>query len=108
MILAIKTERLSNLLNMTIYFSSKDIPELANYSIQERQLRIAQAAKKLTPPEKLIINLIKLLIVVPMFLYMAWLDGWAVTLPPVLGFLAYIVVYRPVYLRIVSRHLGYV
>ncbi len=91
---------------MAIYFSSNDIPKLANCSIQERQALIVQAAKKLTPPEKLILNLIKLLIVVPMFLYMAWLNGWAVALPPTIGFLTYVVIYRPVYLKIVSRHLS--
>jgi len=91
---------------MAIYFSSRNIPQLENLNFAERQTQLANAAKKLTPPEKLIINLIKLLIVVPMFLYMAWLDGWAVALPPVLGFLAYVIIYRPVYLKIVSRHLG--
>jgi len=90
---------------MAIYFSSKDIPKLANYSISERQALIAKAAKKLTPPEKLILNLIKLLIVVPMFLYMAWLSGWVVALPPIIGFISYVAIYRPVYLKIVSRHL---
>ncbi len=91
---------------MAIYFSSNDIPTLKCLSIAEKQIKIAQAAKKLTPPEKLTLNIIKLFIVVPMFLYMAWLSGWAVILPPLLGFIAYVIIYRPVYLKIVSRHLS--
>jgi hypothetical protein len=89
---------------MAIYFSSKNIPQLENLSFAERQQTILQAAKKLTPPEKLILNIIKLLIVVPLFLYMAWLAGWAKALPPVLAFVAYVLVYRPVYLKLVSKH----
>ncbi|WP_206484675.1 DUF6170 family protein [Thalassotalea sp. G2M2-11] len=56
---------------MTIYFSSKNIPELANLSIKERQEVIAKAQQKFTAPEKLILNLLKLIMLVPPFLFLA-------------------------------------
>ncbi|WP_074500600.1 DUF6170 family protein [Thalassotalea sp. PP2-459] len=56
---------------MAIYFSSKDIPELESYSIKERQLKLEEAQKKFTAPEKLILNILKLLMLIPPFFYFA-------------------------------------
>ena len=89
---------------MTLYFTAKSIPALANYSVKERQEIINKAANKLTAPEKLIINLIKLSILVPMFLFIVWLDGWLIALPVILALVAYFFVYRPFFLTLIWRN----
>jgi len=58
------------------YFSSKDIPELAELTIRERTEKIQKAKQKLTVPEKLILNVLKLALLTPPFIYLARQD-WA-------------------------------
>lgn len=90
---------------MTIYFSSNQIPTLQNFSVRQRHTIITLAEKKLTAPEKLLINLLKLAILVPMFLYIVWLKGWLIAIPIIIALLAYLIIFRPVFLFLLSKHL---
>jgi hypothetical protein len=90
---------------MTIYFSSKNIPALQNLTIKQRRELIKKAEKKFTVPEKLLLNLIKLGILVPMFLYLVWLSGWQLILPPVFALVGYLFVYRSFFYFFIVRKL---
>jgi len=87
-----------------LYFSSQRIPSLANYSLKERQAILA-IAEKLTTPEKLIINIIKLLVLIPAFIYLARLQHWSVPLLLALLWLSYLVIMRPIILMFTQKYL---
>ena len=88
-----------------MYFSSQRIPSLANYSLKERQAILAIAEQKLTTPEKLIINIIKLLVLIPAFIYLARLQHWSVPLLLALLWLSYLVIMRPIILMFTQKYL---
>jgi len=90
---------------MPIYFSSNQIPELKAYSIKERQEFLAKARNKLTIPEKLILNIIKLIMLVPPFIFLARLEWFLFFLSLVLVTLIYLTIMNPIYLSFIYRHL---
>jgi len=89
---------------MTLYFSSKNIPQLKDRSIKERQVIIQKATAKLNTPEKLLLNLIKLGILVPMFLYLVWLDGWMLVLPLLTAFFVYKTLYNTLFFKLITKY----
>ncbi len=91
---------------MTIYFSSQNIPALQNLTLKQRRELIQKAEKKLSVPETLLLNLIKLGILVPMFLYLVWLDGWRLVLPPVFALMGYLFIYRPVFYSLINKRVN--
>lgn len=50
-----------------IYFNSKNIPELAGLNFAQRMDVVRQAANLLPVPTKITLNIIKLLILTPLF-----------------------------------------
>ncbi|XQW85923.1 DUF6170 family protein [Thalassotalea piscium] len=56
---------------MPLYLSSKQLPELAEYSPRERQVLLTAAQTKFSAPEKFILNILKLIILTPPFLFFA-------------------------------------
>ena len=52
---------------MKLYFTTRSIPGLAGLPLAERMRRLERAAKKLTVPEKTVLNILKLLVIVPAF-----------------------------------------
>lgn len=91
---------------MAILFSSNDLAELTHYSVKERQIILALAADKLITPQKLILNLIKLFILIPPFILLARLDGWLMFMPIVLMLAGYFALMRPISLYFLRKHLG--
>ena len=91
---------------MTLYFSSKNIPALQKLTPQERREAIKKAENKFTAPEKLLLNLIKLGILVPMFLSLVWLSGWQLILPPVIALGGYFLIYRVITLVLINKKLN--
>jgi len=90
---------------MPIYFSSNQIPELKDYSIKERQEILAKARTKLTAPEKLILNIIKLIMLVPPFIYLARLDMPYLVLSLTLSCVIYILLMKPISHRFISKYI---
>jgi hypothetical protein len=90
---------------MTIYFSSNKIPALASYSLEQRQQILAIAQSKLSAPEKLILNLIKLTLLIPPFLFVANLQGMALIASLFAIIVAYFVLLRPIMLFFTVRYL---
>lgn len=79
-----------------LYFSSRAIPELAGLDLQQRMQVIRQAADQLPAPTKVILNIIKLLILTPLFLLMARSSGWEIIGYIVLLLISYPVITRPI------------
>jgi len=64
-------------LNLKIYTSTKNIPQLKGLSVTERMAVLESAAKKMTIPEKTLLNIIKLLVIVPTFtLVLRAVESW--------------------------------
>lgn len=91
---------------MTIYFSSNKIPELMPFNLQQRQAILALAQAKLSPPEKLILNIIKLMLLIPPFLFIANLQGIAIAASIVVVLVAYFIILRPIMLHFTLKHLN--
>lgn len=90
---------------MNFYFSTNNIKELDNYSFQEKHLIITLANKRLTPPQKLILGILKLVLLIPPFWFLAQLDSWWMLLPVAFLMVSYMVILRPLSLSFSVTHL---
>ncbi|WP_371377787.1 DUF6170 family protein [Thalassotalea aquiviva] len=90
---------------MKLYFSTNQIAELEPFSFAERQQIMAIASSKLTPLAKLILNLIKLAILIPPFMMLAYIDSWWFVLPLVGVLIGYMLILRPVSLLFLHKHI---
>ncbi len=90
---------------MAFIFSSNDISVLQSYSLKERQQILALANQKLITPQKLVLNLIKLAILIPPFIMVARLDNWLLFLPLIFVLAGYFLVMRPISLLFAIKHL---
>jgi hypothetical protein len=62
---------------LKIYTSTKNIPQLKGLSVTERMAVLENAANKMTIPEKTLLNIIKLVIIVPIFaLLLRAVESW--------------------------------
>lgn len=64
---------------MKIYTSTKNIPGLEELSVTERMAILEKAANRMTIPEKTMLNILKLLVIVPVFIFLLRIteDWWA-------------------------------
>ncbi len=76
------------------------------FNLQQRQAIIALAQAKLSPPEKLILNIIKLMLLIPPFLFIANLQGVAIAASIVVVLVAYFIILRPIMLHFTLKHLN--
>ncbi len=90
---------------MPIYFSSNKIPQLVQYNIQQRQAILALAQAKLSAPEKFLLNIIKLMLLIPPFLFIANLQGVAIIISIAAVLIAYFILLRPIMLHFTLKHL---
>lgn len=77
------------------YLNSQNIPELKGLSFAQRMAVVRKAADNLPTPVKVGLNIIKLLILVPLFLLIARADGWMIAAYILLLLLAYPLITRP-------------
>lgn len=61
-----------------LYLNSRNIPELKGLSFAERMQVVRKACDNLPVPTKVSLNIVKLLILVPLFLLIARSEGWAI------------------------------
>jgi len=87
-------------------FSTNQIPELQTFSIKERQALMAIANTKLTVPEKLILNLIKLCLIIPPFMYLSAKDVVGFVIALVLVLSAYAFIMRPIALMFARKNIA--
>lgn len=85
-----------------MYLLSYQIPQLAHLNYQERQVVIHQMVSKLPKTHSFLLNLIKLLILIPPFLYAAqlgWVQGSALVL---LTVIVYPLIMNPVTYQLIK------
>lgn len=91
---------------MNIYFSSRNIPGLAHLPLTQRLAVIAQAQQKLSPPEKLLLNLFKLAILLPIFiLIFRTSESWFSLLWAALVALIYPIVLKPIQYGLCAKYI---
>ena len=90
---------------MAFIFSTNKIPELESYTLQQRQQILTLAASRLTAPEKFVLNIIKLIMLVPPFLFMAQLEGVYFVLSLFFILALYFILLRPVSLVFTRKYL---
>lgn len=84
-------------------FSTNQIKELDGFSVQERQQIVAEAMNKLTVPQKLVLNLIKLALLIPPFIYLARQEWGTLALTIAISALGYLIIMKPVAFKFSSN-----
>ena len=91
---------------MKFYLTTRSIPGLAGLPLAERMRRLERAAKKLTVPEKTILNILKLLVIVRAFaLLLRVAADWTSLLWALLVFLLYPIIMKPVQYSLSAKYL---
>ena len=91
---------------MKFYFTSRQLPGFAHATVQERLDALNKANKQLTGLEKMLLNITKLAIITPVFLFLAWYyQEWFSVLIVIGGLAAYPLILRPLQLSLCAKHL---
>ena len=91
---------------MQFYFSTRNIPGLSGLPLAERMRLLERAAKKLTVPEKTVLNILKLLVIVPAFtLLLRVAADWTSLLWALLVFMLYPIIVKPVQYSLSAKYL---
>ncbi|MBU0911136.1 MAG: hypothetical protein KKF22_01185 [Gammaproteobacteria bacterium] len=88
-----------------MYFSSQNIPELAGLKFAERMQVIRSATEQVPTPQKLLLNLLKLAILIPLFFVIAQWDSWQSTVTILVLLAAYPLLTRPLTFALCRPHL---
>jgi hypothetical protein len=91
---------------MAFIFSTNKLSELECFSLRERQQILTLAGSKLTAPEKFVLNILKLIMLVPPFLFMAQLEGVLFVVSIFSVLIIYFILLRPVSLIFTRKHLN--
>ncbi len=91
---------------MKFYLFPRDIPALKGLPLKERMGRLEHAARQMTIPEKTLLNILKLLVIVPVFaLILRTATDWTSLLWAFLVFLLYPLVVKPLQYSISAKYL---
>jgi hypothetical protein len=89
-----------------IYTSTKKIPQLADKPLTERMALLEEASRKMTVPEKTLLNVLKLLVIVPVFaLILQVADNWLTLLWAALILLLYPLLIKPIQYSLSAKYL---
>mgnify|MGYP000088361832 CR=1 FL=1 len=90
---------------MAIYFSTRQIPGLSALPLAQRMTVMDSAAKCLTVPENTLLNILKLLVIVPVFaLIIRTTTNWHSLLWALLVFLLYPLVVKPIQYSLCAKY----
>ncbi len=82
---------------MKFYFSTQSIDSLRQFPLTQRMAYLDEAAKKMTIPEKTLLNVLKLIVIVPVFiLLLRVVNDWTSLLWAGLVLLLYPLLVRPI------------
>ncbi|QJR81743.1 hypothetical protein CA267_013720 [Alteromonas pelagimontana] len=91
---------------MALFFTTRHIPQLQGLPLSERMQRLEAAARKMTAPEKTFLNVLKLLIIVPVFaLILRTATDWSSLIWAGAVFLLYPSVVKPIQYSISAKYL---
>ncbi|QPG05040.1 hypothetical protein IT774_12950 [Salinimonas marina] len=92
---------------MAFYFSTRNIPGLQHRPLAERMALLEAAGKRMSVPEKTLLNVLKLLVIVPVFaLILQTATDWTSLLWAFLVFLLYPLVVKPLQYSLCVKHLS--
>ncbi|NVK55653.1 MAG: hypothetical protein HWE26_08570 [Alteromonadaceae bacterium] len=91
---------------MNFYLSTRDIPALKGLPLTERVKRLDNAAKRLTVPEKTLLNILKLLVFVPVFaLILHTATSWTSLIWAFVVFLLYPLLVKPIQYSMSAKYI---
>jgi hypothetical protein len=91
---------------MKFYFSTRQIPQLKDLALTSRLDAVQTAHKKLIGPEKLLLNLLKMLLVIPIFiLILQAADSWLAIIWALLVTLFYPLLIKPVQYGLCAKYI---
>ena len=94
---------------MKLYFSTQKIPQLQHLSLTQRLAAIQLAQGKLTGPEKLLLNVLKMLVVIPVFILIIQMaTNWMAIVWALLVTLLYPVLVKPVQYSLCVKYIPHV
>lgn len=92
---------------MKLYFSTKQIPQLRDLSLQQRMVALEHAALKMTVPERSLLNVLKLLIIVPVFVFILQAsENWYALVWAALVLLVYPLFIKPLQYSLSAKYLA--
>jgi len=86
-------------------FSTKQLKALNDFNLSERQAILALAHQKLSVPEKLILNIIKLILLIPPFIFLARQEWLLLLATSFISVLAYFLIMKPISLTFGQKYL---
>lgn len=90
---------------MAFYFSTRNIPGLEELPLSERVRILELAATKLTVPEKTLLNILKLLVIVPVFaLVIRTFTHWHALLWVLVIVLFYPLIIKPIQYTLCAKY----
>jgi|TARA_R110000868_G_scaffold62084_8_gene188000 hypothetical protein len=91
---------------MKLYFSTKNIPQLQHLPLTQRLAAIQIAQRKLIGPEKLLLNMLKMLVVIPVFIFIIQIaTNWMAILWALLVTLLYPMLVKPVQYGLCAKYI---
>ncbi len=91
---------------MKFYFTHQQIPQLKDLSVAQRMERLREAENRMIAPEKLLLNILKLLIIVPVFVFILRAsDDWFALVWAALFILAYPFLLKPLQYSMCAKYL---
>ncbi len=91
---------------MKLYFSTKQIPQLQHLPLTERLEKLQRAERRLTGPEKLLLNILKLCVVIPIFVLILQIsDNWLAIVWALLITLLYPLIVKPVHYGLCVKYI---
>jgi hypothetical protein len=91
---------------MKLYFSTKHIPHLQHLPLTHRLQAMQLAQAKLIGPEKLFLNVLKMLVVIPVFIFIIQIaTNWIAIVWALLVTLLYPVLVKPVQYGLCAKYI---
>lgn len=91
---------------MKLYFSTKQIPQLQHLPLTERLEVVQTAQGKLIGPEKLLLNVLKMLVVIPVFILIIQIaTNWMAVFWALLITLLYPMLVKPVQYGLCAKYI---
>ncbi|WP_137167852.1 DUF6170 family protein [Salinimonas lutimaris] len=91
---------------MAFYFTTRHIPGLQDRPLAERMALLEAAGKQMSVPEKTLLNVLKLLVIVPVFIFiMRTANDWSSLLWAFVVFLLYPLLVKPVQYSLCAKYL---
>ena len=90
---------------MIALFSSQ-VTQLKSFKIRQRQQIIAIAVSMLTPMQKISLRIIKLILLIPVFLSLAYIEGWLLLPVLLVAGLSYPLLTTPVEIQFYKHYLS--